>query len=53
MTATYTGEAFGYAATGNKVDINGNDIMRVVDGKITELYRVEELLKLTRQISVA
>jgi hypothetical protein len=25
--------------------------MRVVDGKITEIYHVEELLKLTQQIS--
>jgi hypothetical protein len=27
--------------------------MRVVDGKITEIYHVEELLKLTQQISGA
>jgi predicted ester cyclase len=51
MTATHTGEAFGIAASGNKVDIDGNDIMRIVDGKITELYHVEELLKLTLQMS--
>jgi len=51
MTATHTGEAFGFPASGNKVDINGNDIMRIADGKITELYHVEELLKLTQQIS--
>jgi hypothetical protein len=31
--------------------INGNDITRVVDRKITEIYHVEELLKLTQQIS--
>ena len=51
MTATHTGEAFGFAARGNPVDINGCDIMRVVDGKITEIYHVEELLKLTQQMS--
>ena len=51
MTATHTGEAFGFAASGNPVDINGCDIMRVVDGKITEIYHVEELLKLTQQMS--
>jgi hypothetical protein len=28
---------------GNPVAITGNDIMRVVDGKITEIYHVEEL----------
>ena len=51
MTATHTGEAFGFAASGNPVDINGCDIMRVVDGKVTEIYHVEELLKLTQQMS--
>jgi len=35
MTATHTGEAFGFPASGNPVSINGNDIMRIVDVKIT------------------
>ncbi|MFI7708369.1 ester cyclase [Nonomuraea sp. NPDC049480] len=52
MTGTHTGDAFGFAASGNPVDINGTDIVRVVDGKITEIYHVEELLKLTQQISI-
>jgi hypothetical protein len=30
---------------------SGIDGMRVADGKITEIYHVEELLKLTQQIS--
>jgi len=51
MTAIHTADAFGFPASGNPVDINGQDIMRVVDGKITEIYHVEELLKLTQQIS--
>ncbi|MFJ1811327.1 MULTISPECIES: ester cyclase [unclassified Streptomyces] len=51
MTGTHTADAFGFAASGNAVDIKGQDIMRVVDGKITEIYHVEELLKLTQQIS--
>ncbi|GAQ57610.1 ester cyclase [Streptomyces acidiscabies] len=51
MTAVHTGDAFGFAASGNPVDINGQDIMRIVDGKISEIYHVEELLKLTQQIS--
>jgi predicted ester cyclase len=50
MTATHTGDAFGFPASGNEVAINGNDIMRVVDGKIAEIYHVEELLRLTQQI---
>ncbi|MFJ3775514.1 ester cyclase [Streptomyces sp. NPDC090075] len=51
MTATHTGDAFGFSASGNPVDINGQDIMRIADGKIAEIYHVEELLKLTHQIS--
>jgi hypothetical protein len=27
--------------------------MRIIDGKITEIYHVEELLKLTQQISAS
>ncbi|MEZ2389692.1 ester cyclase [bacterium RCC_150] len=51
MTGTHTGDAFGFAASGKPVAINGTDIVRVVDGKITEIYHVEELLKLTQQLS--
>jgi predicted ester cyclase len=51
MTATHTGDAYGFPASGNPVDIDGQDIMRIVDGKIIEIYHVEELLKLTQQIS--
>ena len=51
MTATHTGDAFGFPASGNPVSIEGNDIMRIVDGKITEIYHVEEMLKLTQQLS--
>jgi hypothetical protein len=51
MTGTHTADAFGFSPSGNPVDITGTDIVRVVDGKITEIYHVEELLKLTQQIS--
>ena len=51
MTATHTGAAFGVPASGKPVDITGIDIMRIVDGKTTELYHVEELLKLIQQMS--
>lgn len=42
--------AFRFAAGGNAVDFQGQDIMRVVDGKITELHHAEQMLKLTQQI---
>jgi predicted ester cyclase len=51
MTATHTGEVFGLAASGNPVAFNGIELIRVVDGKITEISHVEELLKLIQQIS--
>jgi ketosteroid isomerase-like protein len=53
MTATHTGEAFGFAASGKPVTLNGCDIIRVVDGKITEIYHVEQMLQLTQQLGAA
>jgi hypothetical protein len=35
MTGTHTGGVFGFPASGNPVDIDGQDIMRIVDGKIS------------------
>ena len=52
MTATHTGDAFGFAASGNPVDIDGQDIMRVVDGKITEHWGVGNLFSLMQQLGV-
>lgn len=53
MTATHTGDAFGFPASGNPVDINGTDILRVEGGRIAEIYHVEQLLRLTQQITAA
>lgn len=51
MTGQHTGEWFGTPASGRDVSFGGTDIMRVVDGRITEMYHVEELLQLQAQIS--
>lgn len=51
MTGRHTGEWFGTPASGRGVSFAGTDIVRVVDGRITELYHVEELLQLQAQIS--
>lgn len=51
MTATHTGDAFGYKASNKPVSFTGTDIVRVVDGKITEIYHVEELLQFTQQVA--
>jgi predicted ester cyclase len=51
MTGRHTGEWFGTPASGREVSFAGTDIVRVVDGRITETYHVEELLQLQAQIS--
>lgn len=50
MTATHTGEFLGIPATGKPVALKGMDIFRIVDGKVAELYHVEENLKLVQQL---
>ncbi|MFI7612279.1 ester cyclase [Nonomuraea terrae] len=51
MTGTHTGDWFGTPATGRSVSFAGIDIMRVVNGRITEMRHVEELFQLQRQIT--
>ncbi|MER7578085.1 ester cyclase [Streptomyces sp. NPDC126514] len=51
MTATHTGVWFGTPATGRQVSFTGTDLMRITDGKITELRHVEELLQLNAQLT--
>ncbi|MER5883707.1 ester cyclase [Streptomyces sp. NPDC001941] len=51
MTATHTGDWFGTPATGRDVSFTGTDLMRIVDGKVTEIRHVEELLQLHLQLT--
>lgn len=51
MTGKHTGDWFGTPASGRDVSFSGTDIVRVVNGRITEIYHVEELLQLQAQIS--
>jgi hypothetical protein len=51
MTGTHSGHAFAFPASGNPFAINGNDIICIVHGKITQIYHVEESLKSTQQFS--
>lgn len=53
MTATHTGDAFGFAGTGTPVALNGCDIMRIAGGKVAEIYHVEQMLQLTQQLAAA
>ena len=51
MTGKHTGPWFGTPASGRDVSFAGTDIVRVLDGRIVELWHVEELLQLQAQIS--
>jgi len=49
-TAKHTGEALGYPATQKTVYFNGHDILKIEDGKIKELWHIEQLLQLTYKL---
>ncbi len=51
MTGTHTGDWFGTPASGRDVSFAGTDLARVVDGRITEIRHVEQLLQLQAQIA--
>lgn len=46
----HTGRLLGVAGTGREVEFESVDVMRVVDGRITEHWGVGNLLKLMTQI---
>jgi len=50
LTVTHTGPLLGHEATGKPVAIAGIDMVRVVDGRIRELWHVEEMGLLMQQI---
>ncbi len=49
-TAKHSGEVFGYPPTQKIVYFNGHDILKMEDGKIKELWHIEQLLQLTYQL---
>ena len=49
-TGKHSGELFGVPATGRNVAVRGINIERVVDGRITEIWHVEDLFGLMAQI---
>ena len=50
FSAVHTGEFMGIPPTGRTVTIDAIDIMRVVDGKIVELWAVQDVWGLMRQL---
>jgi len=49
---THLGEFLGFAPTGRSFEIETVDVMRVIDGRITEHWGVANLLKLLTQLGV-
>lgn len=50
LDATHAGPLFGHPATGRPVRFSGIDMVRVADGRVTDIWHVEEMLQLESQI---
>lgn len=49
-SAIHSGETFGFHSTGRTIYFKGHDILRIQDGKIVELWHIEQLLQMTLQM---
>ena len=47
---THTGELDGVAPTGTVVEFGGIDVARIVDGRIKEIWHVEDMATMWRQL---
>jgi len=52
MHAVHTGIFGGIPPTGKRVTITGMDVMRIIDGKIVDLWHLEDQLGLPQQLGV-
>ena len=52
FSGTHRGDFMGIPATGNQIQLNVIDIMRVVEGKITDHWAVADQLGLMQQLGV-
>lgn len=50
MTATHTGEFMGVPASGNRIEITGNDFGVVRDGKLAEMWAEMDMLSVMTQL---
>ena len=48
--AKHTGDVMGKPRTGNNVAFHGHDILQTTNGKIVELWHIEELLQMMGQL---
>jgi len=51
--ATHTGAIDGVEATGNPVEFSGIDVARIVDGRIQEIWHVEDMAAMWRQLGAS
>lgn len=47
---THTGDLFGVPPTGKPVIIHASDVYRIADGKIVELWHIEDIVGIMQQI---
>lgn len=52
LRATHLGPLGGHPPSGKPVEFRGTDMVRVKDGRIIEIWHVEELLKMYTQIGL-
>ena len=52
IQATHKGEFMGISPTGKQVSITGIDIVRIVDGKMVELWGEVDMLRLMQNLGV-
>ena len=50
LTGTHQGEVMGLKPTGNSVAFSGIDMVRIRDGRISDIWHVEELLQMLMQM---
>lgn len=53
LTGTHSAPLFGVPATGRPVRFSGIDMVRVADGRIAELWHVEEMAQFAGQLGIA
>lgn len=49
---THTGELLGSAPTGHAIEVNGINLYRIANGKITEIWQLTDLAGLLRQLGL-
>jgi steroid delta-isomerase-like uncharacterized protein len=53
MTGTHTGDFFGIPASGQKIEVSQINIEKIVDGKISEHWRLTDDLSLMKQMGAS